>query len=107
MSLVLLDSLLSLSVTPINRKRQLSSLLLSDYLIILSFYALLAFTGIFAFQEINDLYTLNFKPKPGGTGQWDSLAGELGELLGKILEELRWGKILEELRRGNIQYEGT
>ena len=29
--------------------------------LILSFYLLLAFTGIFAFKEINDLYTLNFQ----------------------------------------------
>ena len=60
-----MSSFFSLSVTPINRKRHLSKLLLSDYVLILSFYLLLAFTGIFAFEEINDLYTLNFQPKPG------------------------------------------
>ena len=38
---------------------------MSDYVLILAFYLLLAFTGIFAFEEINDLYTLNFQPKPG------------------------------------------
>lgn len=31
-------------------------------MLILSFYFLLAFTGIFAYREINDLYTLNFQP---------------------------------------------
>ena len=36
-----------------------------DYAVILGFYALLAFTGIFAFEELNDLYTLNFQPQPG------------------------------------------
>ena len=55
----------SFPVTPINRKRHISKLLLSDYFLILMFYLLLAFTGIFAFEEINDLYTLNFQPKPG------------------------------------------
>jgi len=29
------------------------------------FYVLLAFTGIFAFTELNDLYTLNFAPVKG------------------------------------------
>jgi len=33
-------------------------------MVILCFYFLLAFTGIFAFEEINDLYTLNFQPNP-------------------------------------------
>ena len=53
------------SVTPISNKRNINSLLATDYLVILMFYFLLAFTGIFAFTEINDLYTLNFQPKPG------------------------------------------
>ena len=48
-------------ITPISIKKRLSSLILGDYLLILSFYFLLAFTGIFAFREINDLYTLNFQ----------------------------------------------
>jgi hypothetical protein len=43
------------------RKKFLSSMVLADYALILSFYMLLAFTGIFAFREINDLYTLNFQ----------------------------------------------
>merc|ERR1719228_2827994 len=37
-------------------------ILVGDYLLILGFYFLLAFTGIFAFRDINDLYTLNFQP---------------------------------------------
>ena len=36
-----------------------------DYFCILVFYFLLAFTAIFAFDELNDLYTLNFQPNPG------------------------------------------
>jgi hypothetical protein len=43
------------------RKKYLSSMVLADYALILAFYMLLAFTGIFAFKEINDLYTLNFQ----------------------------------------------
>merc|ERR1719350_1683714 len=49
-------------VTPISNKKKLYSLILGDYLLILGFYFLLAFTGIFAFTDINDLYTLNFQP---------------------------------------------
>jgi len=49
-------------VTPIGNKSKLYSILLGDYLLILGFYFLLAFTGIFAFTDINDLYTLNFQP---------------------------------------------
>jgi len=49
-------------VTPISNKKWLYSMMLGDYVLILSFYFLLAFTGIFAFTDINDLYTLNFQP---------------------------------------------
>ena len=52
------------SVTPISKKRNINTLIFADYFIILLFYFLLAFTGIFAFEEINDLYTLNFQPDP-------------------------------------------
>lgn len=51
-------------VTPISRKRGINALVFLDYFVILLFYFLLAFTGIFAFEEINDLYTLNFQPEP-------------------------------------------
>lgn len=53
------------TVTPISRKGRINALLMSDYLVILCFYLLLSITGIFTFSEINDLYTLNFQPKPG------------------------------------------
>ena len=52
------------SVTPISKKKNINTLVFADYFIILLFYFLLAFTGIFAFEEINDLYTLNFQPDP-------------------------------------------
>jgi len=55
-------------VTPISNKKRLYSLILGDYALILSFYFLLAFTGIFAFRDINDLYTLNFQPST--TDSW-------------------------------------
>merc|ERR1712223_1759199 len=50
--------------TPVSNKRRLYPLILADYGLILSFYFLLAFTGIFAFTDLNDLYTLNFQPSP-------------------------------------------
>ena len=50
-------------VTPIRQKNHLSKLLLLDYVLILAFYLVLALTGIFAFEEINNLYTLNFQPE--------------------------------------------
>ncbi|XP_064638379.1 transmembrane protein 104-like isoform X2 [Lineus longissimus] len=49
-------------VTPIKNKSRLSTLFGGDYLLILGFYALLSFTGIFAFDKLKDLYTLNFEP---------------------------------------------
>lgn len=39
-----------------------TALLAADYVLILAFYLLLAFSGIFAFPVIYDLYTLNFVP---------------------------------------------
>jgi len=51
-------------VTPISNKKHINRLLSFDYVMILAFYLLLAFTGIFAFTELKDLYTLNFQPEP-------------------------------------------
>jgi len=47
-------------ITPIRNKRSLTSLLAADYVLILIFYLLVSFTGIYAFKEIDDIYTLNF-----------------------------------------------
>ncbi|KAH3869903.1 hypothetical protein DPMN_033077 [Dreissena polymorpha] len=47
-------------ITPIRNKSKLYNLLAADYLLILLFYVLVSFTGIYAFHEIDDLYTLNF-----------------------------------------------
>ncbi|XP_042228578.1 transmembrane protein 104-like isoform X3 [Homarus americanus] len=49
-------------ITPVTEKRSIVKLLAADYMLILMFYYLLAFTGIFAFEHLNDLYTLNFQP---------------------------------------------
>ncbi|XP_077490387.1 transmembrane protein 104 [Amblyomma americanum] len=55
-------------VTPWREKRHLFPLLAADYLIILGFYTLLSFTGIFTFPELHDMYTLNFQPNSGTGG---------------------------------------
>nr|KAG5713689.1 hypothetical protein BaRGS_024737 [Batillaria attramentaria] len=53
-------------VTPIRNKSRLASVLAGDYTLILVFYAILSFTGIFTFRSIEDLYTLNFQPNECG-----------------------------------------
>ena len=47
-------------ITPMKNKRRLAEVILCDFLLVLLFYAFLSFTAIFAFVEIEDLYTLNF-----------------------------------------------
>lgn len=49
-------------VTPIRDKSAIYRLFAGDYSLILVFYCLLSFTGIFCFDQLNDLYTLNFRP---------------------------------------------
>lgn len=49
-------------VTPISEKKNLFKMFMLDYGLITIFYLLLAFTGIFAFDNLRDLYTLNFEP---------------------------------------------
>ncbi|CAG2183401.1 unnamed protein product, partial [Oppiella nova] len=48
-------------VTPISNKSRIFVLILTDYIMILCFYCLLSFTGIFAFNHLEDIYTLNFQ----------------------------------------------
>ncbi|KAK7082107.1 hypothetical protein SK128_019842, partial [Halocaridina rubra] len=55
-------------ITPINEKRSILKLLAADYLLILLFYYLLAVTGVFAFETLEDLYTLNFEPNRCNSG---------------------------------------
>ncbi|KAK7111395.1 transmembrane protein 104-like isoform X2 [Littorina saxatilis] len=53
-------------VTPIRNKSRLNSVLGGDYVLILVFYAILSFTGVFTFAKVEDLYTLNFQPNECG-----------------------------------------
>ncbi|KAL3876713.1 hypothetical protein ACJMK2_034515, partial [Sinanodonta woodiana] len=53
-------------ITPIKDKSKLLGLMGLDYLIILIFYALLSFTGIYVFNNVKDVYTLNFLPDDCG-----------------------------------------
>lgn len=47
-------------LTPIQNKTHLKKLVFVDYTLICAVYLLLALTGAFAFEHLNDLYTLNF-----------------------------------------------
>lgn len=49
-------------VSPIKGKSSLGTYLALDYIVIIVFYLLLAFTGAFAFANLSELYTLNFVP---------------------------------------------
>ncbi|EDW39540.1 GL11905 [Drosophila persimilis] len=49
-------------LAPLKHKLMVSKILSFDYTIICAFYIVLAMTGIFAFDRIEDLYTLNFLP---------------------------------------------
>lgn len=53
-------------ITPIKNKSSLYTFLGCDYFLILIFYVLIAFTGIFAIKDIDDIYTLNFWPNKEG-----------------------------------------
>lgn len=56
-------------VTPISNKLKIYTVFAADYIAILGFYLLLAFTGIFTFHSLHDLYTLDFQPdKCAATG---------------------------------------
>lgn len=49
-------------LAPIRDKNAVRRILCADYIVICLFYILLAMTGIFAFERLQDLYTLNFIP---------------------------------------------
>lgn len=53
-------------VAPIANKSTLTRFLALDYLLIAIFYLLLALTGAFAFEHLDDLYTLDFSPHGSG-----------------------------------------
>ncbi|XP_069685158.1 transmembrane protein 104 homolog [Periplaneta americana] len=50
-------------VSPIADKSRLFSSLALDYLLIAMFYLLLSLTGVFAFAQVSDLYTLDFSQR--------------------------------------------
>ncbi|XP_077300532.1 transmembrane protein 104 homolog isoform X2 [Arctopsyche grandis] len=52
-------------IAPITSKKSIGSYLSLDFILIGTFYLLLALTGIFAFTHLEDLYTLNFIPTKG------------------------------------------
>jgi len=54
-------------LAPLRNKSKVSQILSYDYILICMFYILLAMTGIFAFEHVEDLYTLNFLPQSGGS----------------------------------------
>lgn len=55
---------LPLLITPIRQKeKSLYSVLLGDYVLILTFYLIMSFTAIYAFDNLQDIYTLNFQEK--------------------------------------------
>uniref|UniRef100_A0A6B2ECZ4 Putative amino acid transporter n=1 Tax=Phlebotomus kandelakii TaxID=1109342 RepID=A0A6B2ECZ4_9DIPT len=52
-------------LAPVREKRHLAWQLPVDFILIAIFYILLALTGVFAFDRLDDLYTLNFLESPG------------------------------------------
>ncbi|CAO1437021.1 unnamed protein product [Diamesa tonsa] len=50
-------------LVPIKEKLKIYKIVSLDYLLIVVLYLILALTGIFAFSDIRDLYTLNFIPQ--------------------------------------------
>ncbi|XP_068142582.1 transmembrane protein 104 homolog [Drosophila tropicalis] len=50
-------------LAPIRQKKMIAKIISFDYIFICSFYILLALTGIFAFEHVKILYTLNFLPQ--------------------------------------------
>lgn len=47
-------------LSPIRNKTYLNFGIFGSYLLALFFYLVIAFTGIFAFENLDDVYTLNF-----------------------------------------------
>lgn len=49
-------------LAPLRNKKMATRILSLNFIVICIFYAVLAMTGIFAFERVEDLYTLNFVP---------------------------------------------
>lgn len=56
-------------IAPISDKSKLNKSLSFDFILISIFYLLLALTGIFAFEHLDDLYTLDFGPRNCSYGE--------------------------------------
>ena len=56
-------------VAPISDKSKLNKSLGLDFILIAIFYLLLALTGVFAFEQLDDLYTLDFGPRNCSNGE--------------------------------------
>lgn len=48
-------------ITPIRNKKRVFTAISIDYILVLSFYVIIALTAIFAFGDIQQVYTLNFQ----------------------------------------------
>lgn len=62
-------------IFPINDKSRIRSLISLDYVLIGAFYLCLALTGAFAFDTLQDVYTLNFVPSPDETSSFLKFIG--------------------------------
>ena len=49
-------------VSPVKNKDKVTLLIIIDFALILGFYSLMCMTAVYAFEELEDLYTLNFAP---------------------------------------------
>ena len=47
-------------ITPVNNKKKINLVIMLDFIMVATFYFLLVISAIFAFSNIDDLYTLNF-----------------------------------------------
>lgn len=52
-------------LVPIQQKHKIFKIITIDYILVTVLYLTLALTGIFAFKNLEDLYTINFIPKDG------------------------------------------
>lgn len=48
-------------ITPISNKKNVFRLIFANYILILAFYLLLSLTGAYTFNQLQDIYTLNFQ----------------------------------------------
>lgn len=60
-------------LVPIKEKHKIGKIVSLDYFLITVLYLVLALTGIFAFDELKDLYTLNFIPSSGDSVMFEGV----------------------------------